>query len=206
MDNIQTMNLMNNSEDSGMVSIQNSHPSDPPKPSDHPRQQPPQPPQQQPPPPPPPLQNELKNAEKNISYDNKEQKMDSTPLDEVMGMNDPAQFQAQPPQDPRVIQPPVQAVPQLQQIPVAPGQQPQDLQKAQPESKKFMNLTTEQIEALMVGFICVLAFSRPLQEKLVQIVPQFLNENGSKSTVGLAITGLIAAVLFFFGRKFLMKN
>ena len=188
MDNIQTMNLMNNSEDSGMVSIQN---------------------QAQPPPPQPQIQveNEVKKVENNISHDNKrESKMDSTPLDEVMGMNEPAQFQSPPPQDPRIIQPPIQAVPQPQQMPVAPGQQPADSQKAQPEAKKFMNLTTEQVEALMAGVICVIAFSRPLQEKLVQVVPQFLNENGSKSTVGLAVTALIAAVLFFFGKKFLMKN
>ena len=193
MDNIQTMNLMNNSEESGMVSIQNSQPQAEPMPP--------------PPQPPPQIEIEPKKVEKNISQDNKrESKMDSTPLDEVMGMNEPAQFQSPPPQDPRVIQPPVQAIPQPQQMPVAPGQQPGDSQQAQPEAKKFMNLTTEQIEALMVGFICVIAFSRPLQEKLVQIVPQYLNENGSKSTIGLAITGLIAAVLFFFGRKFLMKN
>jgi len=184
MDNIQTMNLMNNSEESGMVSIQNSQP-----------------------PPQPQVEIELKKVEKNISQDNKrESKMDSTPLDEVMGMNEPAHFQSPPPQDPRAIQSPIQAVPQPQQMPVAPGQQPTDSQKAQSGDKKFMNLTTEQIEALMVGFICVLVFSRPLQEKLVQIVPQYLNENGSKSTIGLAVTGLIAAILFFLGRKFLMKN
>ena len=199
MDNIQTMNLMNNSEETGMVSIQNSQP-------------PPPPPQPQaaampPPQPQPQIEIESKKVEENISQDNKRESiMDSTPLDEVMGMNEPAQFQSPPPQDPRVIQPPIQAVPQPQQMPVAPGQQPADSQKTQPEAKKFMNLTTEQIEALMVGFICVIVFSRPLQEKLVQIVPQYLNENGSKSTVGLAVTGLIAAVLFFFGRKFLMKN
>ena len=197
MDNIQTMNLMNNSEESGMVSIQNSQPPPPPQ----------QPQAAAMPPPQPQIEIEPKKVEKNILQDNKrESKMDSTPLDEVMGMNEPAQFQSPPPQDPRVVQPPVQAVPQPQHMPVAPGQQPADSQKAQPEAKNFMNLTTEQIEALMVGFICVLVFSRPLQEKLVQIVPQYLNENGSKSAVGLAVTGLIAAVLFFFGRKFLMKN
>jgi hypothetical protein len=186
MDNIQTMNLMNNSDDSGMVAIQ-----------------PPQAPQQ-PPPPIDPSLNEKNEAEKNISQDinRNETKMDSTPIDEVMGPAEPIQMQA-PAQDPRVIQPPVQVAPQ---IPVAPGQPPAEAPKAADESKKVMNLTNEQLEALMVGAICAAVMSRPLQEKLFQIVPQFLNEDGSKSAVGLAITGLLAAALFFFSRKFLMKN
>jgi len=37
----------------------------------------------------------------------------------------------------------------------------------------------------------------------VTSVPKFLNEQGSRSAVGLAATGAVAAVLFYFGKNYI---
>ena len=134
-----------------------------------------------------------------ISDNNKEEEMDSaTPLDEVMGLNDMSN--APLPQDPRMV-------PQQQAMPQQPVQQAQSQpQNVNLPSKNPMNLTDDQMEALFVGVVAVIAFSKPVQEKLAQMIPQFTAENGSRSTVGIAISGLVAALVYFFGRRFVMKN
>ena len=189
MDNIQTMNLAG--DDSDMVPIDaRSHPQQ--QKTDF-REQP-------------------KIEAKNISTDNNnKQEMDSaTPLDEVMGLNDLSNAPLQ--QDPRMVPQQaqmMQAVPQ--QVAMAPEAAMAPAAAAgtpppQVQSKNPMNLTDDQMEALFVGVVAVIAFSKPVQEKLAQMIPQFTGENGARSTVGIAISGLVAALVYFFGRRFIMKN
>ena len=47
--------------------------------------------------------------------------------------------------------------------------------------------------------------NKPVQDKLVTSVPKFLNEQGSRSMVGLASTGLVAAVVFYFVKDQIVK-
>jgi len=81
---------------------------------------------------------------------------------------------------------------------------PQQTQQA-PESKNPLNLTDDQLVALIAGAAAALAVSKPVQDKLVTSVPKFLNEQGSRSMVGLASTGLVAAIVFYFAKGQLVK-
>jgi hypothetical protein len=65
-----------------------------------------------------------------------------------------------------------------------------------------MNLTDDQMQALIVAACTAAAISKPVQEKLAGTIPQFLNAQGNRSMVGLASTGLVAAILFYFARKY----
>ena len=176
MDQVQVMNL-SSSDDSGMVSIN---------------------------------QTEQKIPEKNMPINNNKDMDAATPLDEVMGLNDLSNAPLA--QDPRMIsqQPQVQLqqamAPQMQQMPVAGGQVPGGHDQTTTSTKNPMNLTDEQMEALIVGVVAIIAFSSPVQEKLSRMIPQFVGENGSRSTTGLAISGIVATIIFYFGRKMVMKN
>ena len=178
MENVTTMNL-SVSDDSGMVPLSQPGPVFPP--------------------PPPPAEN--KQEEKNISNNNKETMDSATPIDEVMGLNDMSNAPIA--QDPRMA--PQMSTGQAQQLPVAPAQQPAAATPQQ-ASKNPLNLTDEQMEALIVGVVAVVAFSKPVQEKLAQMIPQFMNENGSRSTVGMVLSGLVAALVYFFTQRFVLKR
>ena len=121
--------------------------------------------------------------------------MDSTPLNEVMGDNeimgasDPRAMQQMPAQ--------MYAAQQQQQQQVGPAQQQVSV------SSYPMNLTDEQVVAILAGIVAIGSFSRPVQEKLSSVVPQFLADNGTRSTIGLVSTGALAAVAFYFGKRML---
>jgi len=66
-----------------------------------------------------------------------------------------------------------------------------------------MGLSDDQMTALLVAACAAAAVSKPVQDKLVTSVPKFLNEQGSRSAVGLAATGAVAAVLFYFGKNYI---
>ena len=75
-------------------------------------------------------------------------------------------------------------------------------------SKKSGNplgLTDDQFQAAVAGLAAVLAFSKPVQDKLADMVPKFLSEAGDMTPTGMAVSALLAAVLFYFALKFL-KN
>jgi hypothetical protein len=57
----------------------------------------------------------------------------------------------------------------------------------------------------VAGLAAVLAFSKPVQDKLADMVPKFLSEAGDMTPTGMAVSALLAAVLFYFALKFL-KN
>lgn len=105
----------------------------------------------------------------------------STPISELM--------QQEP--DPQTIQrePPVVVSPMLKT----------GAQKA--ASKKKGSLSPEQMDAVVAGIAAVIAFSKPVQEKLVQMVP-----GASQGLTGTLLTALLAAVIFFFGKKFMAKR
>jgi hypothetical protein len=144
---------------------------------------------QQPPPPPP------KVYEKNMPKH--QTTMDSTPiadiLQDVPGMMDS--------QDPRAQFMHQSMMPQPPMMAAAPQQKPQ----AGPTSGNPMNLTDEQMRALVAGVCAIIAFSGPVQDKLSTTIPQFLTEGGARSTTGLVATGLIAALVFYFIQRFLNK-
>lgn len=124
---------------------------------------------------------------------NKEEMMDATPLDDIMGEEMPMPQQ----------QAPMQMLQPMQQ---APQQMPQQMpQQAPPmQSKNPFNLTDDQMQALVVVVATALAFSGPVQEKLGTTIPNFL-VNGERSTVGLVASGVVAAAIFYFGQRFAMK-
>jgi hypothetical protein len=68
-----------------------------------------------------------------------------------------------------------------------------------------MNLTDEQMMALLVAVCTGLAVSKPVQDKLATSIPKFLNEQGGRSVVGLASTGAIAAIVFYFMKDYIVK-
>ena len=132
--------------------------------------------------------------EKNVSQ-NKEMTMDSTAIADIMGQPemplDPPMMES----DPRVQQPVV-----MQQPMVVQQQQPQ--QQAAVQTKNPFNLTDEQMQAVVVAACTAAAISKPVQEKLAIYVPQFLNEQGQRSMIGLASTGAVAAGVFYILKKY----
>jgi hypothetical protein len=138
-------------------------------------------------------QEAFSEPEKNVS-ENK-QTMDSTPINDLM---------MEPPM--MVDEPRMQGMMPQMTAPQPQGAyaMPQKEQKA-PESKNPFNLTDDQMIALIAGAAAALAVSKPVQDKLVTSVPKFLNEQGARSLVGLASTGLVAAVIFYFAKNQIVK-
>ena len=127
--------------------------------------------------------------EKNVSEH--KDTMDSTPIADVMGQ----------PQE--MLEPPMMAMdPRMMQQAAPPPVQ--NVNKEAPATKKAnpMNLTDDQMLALIVAACTAAAISKPVQEKLASTVPKFLNAQGNRSLVGLASTGLVAAVLFYFAKRY----
>ena len=73
-------------------------------------------------------------------------------------------------------------------------------------SKNPLGLTDEQFRAGVAGLVAVIAFSKPVQDKLADLVPKFLTESGALSTTGMVISAVVAAVLFYFASQFLTKQ
>ena len=146
----------------------------------------------------PQQQNPPKVPEKNMPKH--QTTMDSTPISDIMqdgpGMMDSQDPRAQYMQQ-SMMPPPMSAssmgVPQQKQ------------QAASVASKNPMNLTNEQMHALIAGVSSIIAFSTPVQDKLSTTIPQFLSEAGTRSTTGLISTGLLVAILFYFIQRFLNK-
>jgi hypothetical protein len=55
------------------------------------------------------------------------------------------------------------------------------------------------MDAVIAGIAAVVAFSKPIQEKVTQFVP-------NQGLPAMLLTALIAAVIFFFGKRFLAKR
>ena len=128
---------------------------------------------------PPPA--ETIKEEKNV---NKIINMESTPIADVMGS--PADWES----GSQMGVPPAPAAhPMYQQQPSPPLPQ-----KANP-----LNLTDEQMIAALVGVVAAIASSKPGQEKLASMIPQVGSD--PQGMFALAVTGLVAAILFYFGKR-----
>ena len=127
-------------------------------------------------------------------------KMDSTPLSEVMGGLPDVDLMA--PQNPRGSAPPY-AAQQAMMAPPPSSAKP----SAKPAAPSYpLNLTKEQVEALLAGFVAVGVFTGVVQEKLASTVPNFLDAMGKRSTVGMLVTALLAAVLYYFARRMVLPS
>jgi hypothetical protein len=85
----------------------------------------------------------------------------------------------------------------------APPQKQAKSKGSSGSSKNPFGLTDEQYYAALAGVAAVIAYSKPVQGKLSTMVPKFLGENGEISMTGMAVTALIAAIVFYFARQFL---
>ena len=72
------------------------------------------------------------------------------------------------------------------------------------KSKNPMNLTDEQMDAVVAALAAVAAFSAPAQERLGSFVPNFADESG-RSMTGMLVSGLLVAILYFFARRYIIK-
>lgn len=88
----------------------------------------------------------------------------------------------------------------------APPQKQSKSKGSAGSSKNPFGLTDEQWYAALAGVAAVIAYSKPVQGKLSTMVPKFLGENGEISMTGMAVTALIAAVIFYFARQFLSER
>ena len=144
-------------------------------------------------PPPEPVSTAFVKDEKNV----REQHMDSTPISEIM------ESEMVQPADPRMQGVMPQMVAPQAGAPTAAGFVMQQQRQPVAEKQNPMGLSDDQMMAVLVAACAAVAVSRPVQDKLVTSVPRFLNEQGSRSAVGLAATGAVAAVLFYFGKNYL---
>jgi hypothetical protein len=118
--------------------------------------------------------------------------MDSTPIDEVLSPEE-------------MPGPPPQMMPT--QMPAAQGahmMQPQEAPKKPQASQNPMNLTDEQMQAVLVAIAAAAAFSNPVQDKLGTTIPNFFVD-GERGTTGLVASGLVAALLFYLGQRFMSR-
>ena len=157
--------------------------------------------QQTPPTLPPPINQQMPNImlEKNISQN--KQTMDSTAISDIMSEPEAPLEPPMMAQDPRMTQAQMQAPMMMAQQ--QPVQQQVVVTETKPsESKNPFNLTDEQFQALVVAVCTAIAISKPVQEKLANFVPSFLNDQGNRSMIGLASTGAVAAVAFYIAKRY----
>jgi hypothetical protein len=85
----------------------------------------------------------------------------------------------------------------------APQKQKKAASGGSSSSKNPFGLTDEQYYAALAGVAAVIAFSKPVQGKLSTMVPKFLGESGELSMTGMAVSAIIAAIVFYFARQLL---
>ncbi len=148
--------------------------------------------------------------EKNVSQQ-QETTMDSTPIADLMA--------PQPGAAPNFMAPPAptaegrsQGVLPSMSAPQTDAGFAQETEEArEKKTKKSSNknpfgMTDDQMFAVVAGVCAAVAVSKPVQEKLVSSVPKFLSENGSRSAIGLASTGLVAAIVFWVIKTYVIKH
>jgi hypothetical protein len=78
--------------------------------------------------------------------------------------------------------------------------------KSKKESKNPFGLTDDQFQAAIAGVAAVIAFSKPVQSRLRTMVPKFVGESGDVSITGLVVTALIAAILYYLAKKYVIEK
>ncbi len=73
--------------------------------------------------------------------------------------------------------------------------------KAEPTGRKIpFGLTPEQYMAGLAGLAAVVATSKPIQERVAQFLPNLVEGSAS----AMAVTALLAAIIFFLAHRFLI--
>ena len=132
--------------------------------------------------------------EKNVSQRKETTTMDSTPINDIM---------MEPPM--MTDEPKMQGMMPQMTAPHPQGAYPSPQQAQEPTKKNPFNLTDDQLIALVAGVCAAAAVSKPVQDRLATSIPKFLNEQGGRSMVGLAATGAVAAIVFFFIKDYIVK-
>jgi len=88
----------------------------------------------------------------------------------------------------------------------APPQKKASASGKKSDSKNPLGLTDEQYYAALAGVAAVIAFSKPVQNKLSTTIPKFMSEQGGLSLTGMAVSALVAAIIFYFARQFLTER
>lgn len=86
--------------------------------------------------------------------------------------------------------------PQVVQAPPPPVLSSQGKKKKGSSS----GLTPEQLDAIIAGIAAIVAFSKPVQSKLNEIL------NAGDSLTGILASALVAAIVFFFAKRFMAKR
>ena len=131
--------------------------------------------------------------EKNVSQS--KETMDSTPINDIM---------MEPPM--MTDEPKMQGMMPQMTAPQPQGAYPVPQAPSEPEKKNPLNLTDDQLTALVVAACTAAAVSKPVQDRLATSIPKFLNEQGGRSMVGLATTGVVAAVVFYIVKDYIVKH
>lgn len=97
----------------------------------------------------------------------------TTPISELIG-DEP---------DPQVVQAP-----------------PPTLTQGKKKKSSSSGLTPEQLDAIIAGIAAIVAFSKPVQSKLNEIL------NAGDSLTGILASALVAAIVFFFAKRFMAKR
>jgi hypothetical protein len=128
--------------------------------------------------------------------------MDSTPLSELM--SGPEVFDTMPTsQDPRIMH--AQSSSQQPKQSFEPSPRPKSKTVSKTTSYPF-NLTEEQMDSLIAGAAAVISFSKITQDKLANVFPSAIDEAGTRTTIGIIVTALIAAISYYIIKKFVMPK
>jgi hypothetical protein len=73
------------------------------------------------------------------------------------------------------------------------------------KSNNPFGLTDDQFQAAIAGAVAVVAFSKPVQTRLISMVPNFLNESSELTVTGMAVSALVAAIIFFLVKQYMLK-
>ena len=84
-------------------------------------------------------------------------------------------------------------------------EEPPERKKAAASGNPF-GLTDDQFQAAMAGVAAVIAFSGPVQSRLRTMVPKFVGESGDISITGLGVSALVAALVFFIIKKYVIER
>ena len=81
-----------------------------------------------------------------------------------------------------------------------------------PERKKSggtypLGLNKVQFESLLAGVAAAIIASGPVQGKIIDMLPSFMNETtGQISPTGLAATVVLVAIVFYIIKQFIVKS
>lgn len=75
------------------------------------------------------------------------------------------------------------------------------------KSNNPLGMTDEQYTALIAGLCGMAAFSKPVQEKLIDMIPSMIKDGTDDlSATGMAIMAAVVALLFYFAKRALISK